>query len=314
MNIIFFGSTSDSVIVLSTLHQALDTKIKGHIVAVVTQPPRPVGRSQEITSTPVEIWAKEHHITVLSFASDDQKAWLYKNESEVINTLSSFSADICISASYGQKIPHETIQKAQYGGVNVHPSFLPHWKGADPVPWAIAAGDHQVGVSIVTIADKFDDGKILAQKKEAVLPTDTSDPLRTKLFTLGAALLVETLPKYIDKSIKGEPQDPTKGSYAGRKTRETGFEPWESIQQAFADEEEAKRIERKYRAFHPWPGLWTFMTDKKQEKAGKQKDKRLKILSCHLSSTLPFLVLDEVQLEGKNPVSYQQFQQAYLIS
>lgn len=290
--VIFFGSTSDSVLVLEKLPR---------VCAVVTQPARPVGRKQLVTPTSVEIWAKERRIPVLSFPSDPKKPWLYESEHQVVDTLESQKADLFVSVCFGQKIPWEAIKEVRYGGLNVHPSLLPRWRGADPVPWAILAGDHQTGVTIVTLSKEFDEGRIIAQKKIPIGDTDTSDPLRTKLFTLGADLLVEVLPRYFITPSKpplnirgGEGELP----YARRLTRDDGFETWDTIQKAFDDPEEAKRMDRKFRAFHPWPGLWT-----------KVKEKRLKILRITYNASR--ITLDIVQLEGRKPVSWKQFSCAY---
>lgn len=298
-NILFFGSTTDSVLVLEQLK-----KLKGwSIAAVVTQPPKPVGRDKIITPTPVEVWAKQHDITTLSFPSNPQKPWRYANDQQVIDTLQPIGADLFISASYGIKIPWESIQNTRYGGINIHPSILPRWRGADPVPWAILSGDHQIGVSVVTLSESFDEGTILAQKKIPILPTDTSGPLRTKLFEIGADLLINILPSYTRTGAK--PVHPTGGHeaaplpYARKLTREDGFEPWETLTAAIHEGRDAERIERKYRALHPWPGVWTLFSEK-----------RLKILALHRNNGI--LALDEVQLEGKKPVRWEQFQKAYL--
>ena len=295
MNVLFFGSTTDSVIVLEKLVSLKTITIS----CVITQPPRPVGRKQIITSTPSEIFAKGKNIPVLSFPSSVEKPWIFTNEQTVIDTLEPFQADLLISASYGQKIPTKTIQEARFGGLNVHPSLLPRWRGADPVPWAILSGDHQTGVTVVTLSEKFDEGKIIAQKKINITDNDFSDPLRTKLFAIGADLLGEVLPDYVAGSLKGHPQAKTDGPVSKRLTREHGFELWTSLQLAQKDQEEAQRIDRKYRAFTPWPGVWTTVNNK-----------RLKILTCHVSSD-SCLVIDTVQLEGKNPVSFTQYRQAY---
>ncbi len=295
MKILFFGSTGDSVIVADRLFAHKDVTI----AAVVTQPPRPVGRDQTITPTPVETWAKQHTIPVLTFPSDKGKPWLYEQESTVIDTLAPFEAELLISASYGQLIPTQTIASATYHGLNVHPSLLPRWRGADPVPWAIATGDHQTGVTVVTLSPEFDQGKIIAQKKVPIKPDDTSDPLRTQLFEIGAKLLVEVLADYISGKLHGDPQDKSGTPYARRLTRDDGYEPWEAIEKAATDEKEAGRIERKFRAFTPWPGLWTLL-----------RGKRVKILACHLTDH--HLSIDQVQLEGKKPVPYDEFARAYL--
>ncbi len=200
INVVFFGSTSDSVIVLDKLYTLTPTPYT--LSAVVTQPPKPVGREQVLTPTPVEIWTKEHTVPVLSFPTKPDKPWEYENEETVIDTLQTLKADLLVSASYGQKIPAATIQDAKFGGLNVHPSLLPRWRGADPVPWAILSGDHQAGVSVVTLAPTFDQGAIIAQKKVPITPEDTSDPFRTRLFTLGADLLIQSLPDYLTAKTK----------------------------------------------------------------------------------------------------------------
>jgi len=303
INILFFGSTTDSVIVLEKLVNlpacAGRSNVNWSIVAIVTQPPRPIGRNHIVTPTPVEVWSKKRNITVLSFESNPDKPWLYKDEQQVIDTLQSIQPDILISASYGQKIPWETILKAPYGGLNIHPSILPRWRGGDPVPWAILTGDHQIGVTVVTLAKKFDEGLIMAQKKIPISSNDTSDPLRTKLFVLGSELLVHLLPNHIRGAIKGIVQQSKNEPQAKRLSRDLGREPWEILEQVINEGKDTDRIERKFRALLPWPGVWT-----------SWEDKRLKILQLHLNNEK--LVIDTVQLEGKKPVSWEQFKKSYL--
>ena len=262
MKILFFGSTSDSVVVLE--------KLPG-VAAVVTQPPKPVGRKQIVTPTPVESWANQKNIPV--YTQPPRK-----------------DVDLIVSASYGEMIPIELIRSARYGGLNVHPSLLPRWRGGDPVPWAIMSGDDEIGVTVVTLSEKFDRGNIIAQKTILIGPQDTSGPLRTKLFQLGAELLVQALPDYCSGKNKGVAQTIGTAPYARRLKREDGFEPWENI----IDPKESPRIDRKFRALHPWPGLWTTFNEK-----------RLKIVGFDHVPTI-------VQMEGKTPVSWKQFQTAYL--
>lgn len=253
MKIIFFGSTSDSVLVLQKLQ---------NVVAVVTQPPKPVGRKQILTPTPVEVWAKNHDIPITT-----------------LDVIAPFKPDLLVSASYGEKIPADAIHAAHYGGLNLHPSLLPRWRGGDPVPWAIMSGDRQIGVTVVTLAEKFDQGAIIAQKKIPITEHDMSDPLRTKLFKMGADMLADVITKL---PVAGTPQKTENEPYAKRFTREDGFEPWEKI----IDPVESQRINRKFRALHPWPGLWTL-----------KDGKRLKILSFTHAPTI-------VQWEGKKPIPF----------
>jgi methionyl-tRNA formyltransferase len=312
INVLFFGSSTDSVSVLEKLCQApgLPAGKAGIICqAVVTQPPRPTGRTGIITPTPVELWAKQRNIPVLTFPSNGEKNWLYENEQTVINTLAPLKTDLVISASYGVKIPAKTISDARYGGLNIHPSILPRWRGADPVPWAILKGDHRTGVTVVTLSEEFDKGRIVAQKIIPITDTDTSDPLRSKLFIIGADLLITSLPAYLTSN--GLPVEPPKtesaSSYARKFTREDGFEPWKSL----IDTKESVRIYRKFRALHPWPGIWTTIRIMSHE-SGITEEKRLKIVSCHIQPATNTLQLDSVQLEGKKPVGFIQFRDAYL--
>jgi len=296
---LFFGSTTDSVIVLDALTACSVVRIS----AVVTQPPKPVGRNGVLTPTPVQDWAKKQTVTALSFPNAADKPWLYADEQKVINTLESVGAELIISASYGQKIPTKTLADARYGGLNVHPSILPRWRGGDPVPWAIMTGDHQTGVTVVSLAEHFDEGFMYAQKKIPVTDTDTSGPLRTKLFTIGAELLTSLLPQYLAGKAKGKPQTAHDEPYAKRLTRDTGFEPWDTFWEALAGNmKEATRIGRKFRALTPWPGLWTTVFH-------EGKEKRLKLISAIQRDSA--LIPETVQLEGKNPVSWKQFTTAY---
>lgn len=310
ISIIFFGSTSDSVTVARKLAEFSSNHREFDISAVVTQPPRPVGRKQVLTPTPVEVWAKENKIAVLSFPTNPNKPWLYENEQTVIDALQPFKADLIISACYGQKIPTQTIQSAKFGGLNIHPSLLPRWRGADPVPWAILTGDRQTGVTVLTLEEKFDAGKILGQKKIPLTDKDFSDPLRTKLFTLGADLLTELLPDYLSGKNKGKPQDYGDQPYARRLTRDDGFESWGVINEAINSGKEAERLNRKFRAFSPWPGLWTKINLQINKSTnGKWEEKRLKILD--LTPSANKLIINSVQLEGKKPVAFAVFRKAY---
>jgi len=348
---IFFGSTTDSVIVLNQLFSSSIVNCNVSICCVVTQPPRPAGRDKIITPTPVEILAKEHAIPVVSFASNKEKNWLYENEHTVIDTLEPFKADLIISASYGVKIPKKTISDAQFGGLNIHPSVLPRWRGADPVPWAIIADDRQIGVTVVTLSETFDTGIIVAQKKIPLTKADTSDPIRSKLFQLGAKLLIDSLPNYLsDTHAKPVTRNQQPHSYARKFTREDGYIPWELMQAALNNElgiknkelgienkfinniltqytdapiirdylkfrnPEASEIslgeilERFFRALSPWPGMWTTIGIRNTE-LGIRKEIRMKIIKLSMNNSQ--MIIDTVQLEGKKPMPFMQYVEAY---
>ena len=319
MTIIFFGSTSDSVIVADALHKVYP------IACVVTQPPKPVGRKQEITPTPVELWAKKHTIPVLSFPGDEEKPWLYLHEEDVINALATWKPDLLVSACYGQKIPTDTIKHAPFGGLNIHPSLLPRWRGADPIPWTILTDDRQTGVTLVTVLENFDEGNIIAQKKIAITDQDLPDPLRTHLFTMGATLLLQELPDYLSGKNNGTPQNQAHMTYARKLNRADGFIPWELLMAGIEGTDIPQKhtdiltnipgplsnaIIHMIRALSPWPGVWTIIKSKDEGLKMKGEEKRVKIIAAH--SEKEILIIDTVQLEGKNPVPWKQFADAYI--
>ncbi len=346
MNILFFGSTTDSVLVLDAIYGKTAGTHTLNIIAVVTQPPRPVGRKGIITPTPVQMWAEEHHISVLSFPSNSEKSWEYENEQSVIAALQPFQADLLLSASYGQKIPSKTIADAPFGGLNIHPSILPRWRGADPVPWAMIAGDHQTGVTLVTLSESFDKGKLVQQKKVPILDSDLADPLRTKLFGIGATLFLDTISEFKGGSFEETVKNQEVSSYARKFHKQDGYIPWELLQETMQQEPGAMNLEawkqiqaqypdvplfksyityqhgddpnsplgvifeRFFRALSPWPGLWTTIQVKSNSSAEMQQ-KRVKIIGCHVTSS-SLLSIDTVQLEGKTPTTFLQFKEAYL--
>lgn len=288
--IAFFGTPDYSVLVLDKLHTS-----GFPICAVVTKPPRPIGREKQLIETPVTNWAREKQIPTLQPSADSQKPWYFADETQLTTDLLAFKPELLISADYTQKIPLPLIQQTKHGGLNIHPSLLPSYRGPAPIPWALVQGETVIGVSIVTLSDTFDAGQIIAQKKIPVLPTDTTPSLLRKLFILGADLLISTLPKYLENPQSTTVVSTMPSSYFSRLTRDHGFEPWDAIKDATTGLD-AERIERKFRAFHPWPGLWTKIKLTAVEK-------RLKLLKLHLEDRK--LVLDEVQLEGKKPFNKQ---------
>ena len=321
MNILFFGSTTDSVTVLESLVTSKVLGEKDRIAAVITQPPRPIGRTNIPVPTPIESWGKSHKIPVLTFDTNPEKPWLFLDDDAVTNTLSTEKPDLLITACYGQKIPAALIALSKHGGLNIHPSLLPRWRGADPVPWTILSGDAQTGATVVTISEKFDQGKIIDQKKIPVDPKVSADDLRSELFRMGAELLVHILPDYLTGSNKGKSQDPTNTTVARKLTRSHGFIPWKILKAAMVGEGTeseipenfilmnaegtvAEKIQRALRAFSPWPGVWTTIH--------VPEEKRLKILEVHVEGEK--LIPDTVQMEGKKPVRWDIFTKSYVIA
>lgn len=319
---IFFGTSNNSIIVLEKLMS------NGYLCeTVITVPDKPIGRKQILTPSPVKIFAKKNNIPVLSFSSLNDLLVPPKSRQRRDEGGSSLGnlGDLvmfAVIADYGLLIPPEIIRLFPKGILNIHPSLLPAYQGATPVPFQILRGEKEGGVTIITINEKFDEGNIIAQEKFSILDHETTETLLIKGFIFGAKLLVKILPDYLDEKLKPLPQDLSKKSYFPRFTRNDGFIDWKVIQNMVKGnpiEEDDKpqcmklahipasktlfSIKRAIYALNPWPGVWTKINV-------KGSPKRLKILKVHFENNQ--LVLDLVQLEGKNPVNWKQFENAYL--
>jgi methionyl-tRNA formyltransferase len=296
MKIVFFGTPDYVLPILKAIHKKFVTGPGiSPITAVVTQPPRPVGRKQILTYSPVDKWAHEHDIPIHYSANE--------------LSIDDVKADLGILASYGEMIKKEVIRLFSHGILVIHPSLLPKYRGASPVPAAIASGDPETGVSIFKMDEKMDHGPVISQFREDISPDDTTEGLRNRLFEKSAEVLAELIGPYIRGKVKLKPQDNSQATYTKILKRADGF--------IDLTKDDPVVSERKFRAYDPWPGIWTYVYTTQDSKLNTQK--RMKINRAHLekkynkeSSVLSFkLVLDEVQLEGKGPVTWKQFKEAY---
>ena len=277
MKIVFFGTPDYVLPVLKEVHKKF---VVGPgispIVSIITQPPKPVGRKQILEYSAVDKWAHERQIDT------------FYNPDELLE--SNIDYDLGILASYGQIIKKEVIDSFSQGILVIHPSILPQYRGASPIQTAIANMDQETGVTVFKIDEKMDHGPIISQFREEILSNDTFQSLRTRLFEKSAEFLVDLIPNYIKQKIKPKEQEHELATYTNMITKADGLVDLKKDNPVI--------IEAKLRAFSPWPGIWTYF-----------KEKRIKILKAHLE--LGRLIIDEVQLEGKNPVSYQQFKESY---
>lgn len=195
--------------------------------------------------------------------------------------------DLIVVADYGAKIPQSLLDSVKFGGLNLHPSLLPKYRGATPVPWQILNQENTSGISIIKMTDQFDCGPIVAQQTVVIKPDDTALLLLQRCFTAGAELLIKILPDFLSGKIKLTPQ-PIKSPtpYCHRFTKQDGFISWKE----FKLSRQTPELDRKIRGLFPWPGVFTQMPNGK---------------------TLKLLPDKTVQLEGKNPISWQQFLAGY---
>jgi methionyl-tRNA formyltransferase len=325
IKIVFFGTPYYVIPILEALHKTFKERGVSPIEAVITQSPKPVGRKQILEYSAVDTWAHSKNIPIY-FDADK----LVKEK---------IKADVGILASYGDMIPSKVINYFKYGILVVHPSLLPDFRWGSPVPGALVTGTNPSGSTIIKMDDKWDHGPILTQFKEEILLSDNYQTLRDRLFERSAEVLVQALPAYLMGKINLKAQDDSKASFARMIKKEDAFVPPEILWSVISGQWFDKRIEMNVgflkigklpyttqctpttihnfiRAMTPWPGAWTTV---KLQSGRVKLLKRLKILKAHFDKTpstihhslTTKLVLDLVQLEGKTPVSWEQFKEGY---
>lgn len=197
--------------------------------------------------------------------------------------------EVAVLADFGFILPKETLTLFPKGIINVHGSLLPKYRGASPIQAAILNGEKETGVTLIKMDKGVDTGQILTQKKMEILPTDTYESLKKRMASVATELLIRTLPLYLRGRIKLQPQDNSKATKTYRLKKEDGEIDWKKG---------AEFIERQIRAFYPWPGSYFF-----------GGSKRIIIKKAHLENGK--LKIDELQVEGKNPIDWQSFKRGY---
>jgi methionyl-tRNA formyltransferase len=294
IKIIFFGTPDLSVPFLEALTNESDFEV----AAVVTRPDQPVGRKQILTPPPVKELALKKNIEVFQPKSLRLEARGSRQETDpppglCLPALASIGADLFIVVAYGKIIPQTVLDMPRLGCLNVHPSLLPKYRGPSPIQSAIANGDNETGLSIMLLDKGMDSGPILAQTKFPLAADETQITLTEKIKEIGPAFLIGTIKKFAAGKIKPVPQDNSQATVCKILNRDSGKIDWS---------EPAETIERKIRAYYPWPGSWTEI-----EHGGKTL--RVKILKASLREKR--LIFLEVQPEGQRPMEYEEFVRGY---
>ncbi len=232
MRIVFFGSPAYAV---PSLRACLDLP-GAEVVAVVTQPDRPRGRSGAALMTPVKELAVEAGIPLIL-----QPERVRRDTTEALSAL---APDVGVVAASGHILPTHLLEAFPHAVLNVHASLLPRHRGASPVSAAILAGDEESGASIMLVVRELDAGPVIARVATRIGPRDTTGALTERIADLGAALLAETLPRWVAGELAAEPQDEALVTYAPRLTKDDGRIDWGHP---------AEEIARAVRAYHPWP-------------------------------------------------------------
>ncbi|MEK5443182.1 MULTISPECIES: methionyl-tRNA formyltransferase [unclassified Fredinandcohnia] len=233
--IVFMGTPDFSVPVL---RQIIEDGYE--VVAVVTQPDRPVGRKRVLTPPPVKVEALNHRIPVLQPNKIREK--------EEIEKVLSYKPDLIVTAAFGQILPNELLEAPKFGCINVHASLLPELRGGAPIHYSILQGKKKTGVTIMYMVEKLDAGDILTQVEIPISETDHVGSLHDKLSVAGSKLLSETIPLLLADKITPIKQDDSKATFASNIKREQEKIDWTK---------DGEDIYNHIRGLHPWPVAYT---------------------------------------------------------
>lgn len=301
MQIVFIGT---GAIGLPTLRALMRTS-KHQLIGVVTQPDKPVGREQQIQPSPIKAALAASSLPVfqpLRIRNDD-----------AVEEIRGLAPDVIVVMAYGQILPKTVLEIPRIACLNLHASLLPKYRGAAPIQAAIAAGDAETGITIIYMDEGLDTGDMLGQTNLAIRPEETGGSLHDRLAQVAPGTLLGALDLLASRQAPRIPQEAVEATYSPKLTREDGKIDWS---------EPAELIERKIRAFDPWPGAFGQISDA----AGKTR--KLKIFRAAVSNqsfgdpgkiSIPdggevlvatghgALRLDEVQLEGKRRMKASDF-------
>lgn len=278
-NIIFFGSSEYSIVILKKLLKINDYNVS----AVVTKIDKPIGRNQQITPNPVALFAKQQNLNLLQIEEFTPEFKL-----EIRN----LKLDIGVCVAFGPPyFDQEMIDLPKYKIINIHPSPLPKYRGATPGPWQIINGETKSAVTFFQIDCLPDHGPIIAQIPFDITSTETATSFYNKAFDVASNNLEIILKSYILNPKSIYPQDHSQKSYFPKFDKDSAQINWSW---------DNNKISRFVRALIPWPVAWTYVTSKQ----GQQL--KMKIFSFN---TEPI----EVQIEGKKNTNWSEISKYYQV-
>ena len=316
MRIVFIGTGE---IGLPTLEALL--KSEHDVIGVVTQPDKPAGREQRIEPPPIKK-------AVTSGAPNASPARTSRalalpilqplriKDQQAIEDIAVFKPDVIVVMAYGQILPRDILNIPKVACLNLHASLLPRWRGAAPIQAAIAGGDPETGITVMYMDEGLDTGDILLQHRIDIRSNDTGGSLHERLAQIAPDALRHSLRLFGEGSAPRIPQDNSLATYAPKLKREDGRIDWS---------EPAQTIERKIRAFNPWPGAFMELAPLLLD-SGAAGGRNLKVFSASvvdlsgepgeilrsedelvIAASKGALSLSEVQLEGKRPMRASEF-------
>ena len=294
--ILFFGTPEFA---LPSLKALIETP--NEILGVVTQPDRPKGRGRKLTPPPIKVLAQKHNLPIYQPEAVRDKLFLKE--------VQQLKPDLLVVVAFGQFLPKALLEIPPLGGINVHPSLLPKYRGAAPINWAIINGETITGISIIKVSLQMDSGDILFQKAISIEPDETAGELHDKLATLGAEALLETIRQMQSGTIISIPQDDRLATYAPKLKREDGYIHWDKP---------AINIANLIRGLAPFPGAYTYLDGKllklfrpKTISASVEAPPGTIVEATHdglkISTGQGVLLIKEVQLQGKRRLPVKEF-------
>lgn len=234
LRVVFMGTPAFALPALEALHQAGYT-----IAAVYTQPPRPAGRGQKETPSPVHAYALAHGLPVFTPAS------LKSPETQA--AFAAHHADIAVVVAYGLLLPKPILDAPRLGCINIHPSLLPRWRGAAPIQRTLMAGDRETAVCIMQMSEGLDEGDVLLTERLAIPADMNAGTLHDTLAVMGARLTVAALEALGNGKVKAAPQSTQGVTYAKKIAKADGRIDWSHSADAIANQ---------VRALSPAPGAY----------------------------------------------------------
>jgi methionyl-tRNA formyltransferase len=297
MRVLFIGTGEIGVPVLRWLRESGEHELAG----VVTQPDKPVGREQRIEAPPIKAELAGSNVLVLQ-----PKRIKFE---DAVGEIRALAPDVIVVMAYGQILPPAVLKIPRIACLNLHASLLPKYRGAAPIQAAIVAGDGETGITVMYMDEGLDTGDVMLQKRIEIAPDETGGSLHDRLAEIAPAVLEEALSLLAAGTAPRLPQDSSAATYAPKLEREHGRIDWS---------EPATLIERKIRAFDPWPGAFAVLRDEAGMERKLKIHRAAAVDSCSadpanlvIPAKKGAVRLEEVQLEGKRRMSAAEFVRGY---
>jgi methionyl-tRNA formyltransferase len=294
--IIFLGTPQFAVPALEAL---IDEGYE--ILAVVTQPDRPKGRGQKLTPSPVKVLAQENNLQILQPERLDDS---------FLDILVSLRPDLLVVVAFGQIIPGSVLGSAKWGGINVHASLLPRYRGSAPIQWAIINNEKKTGLTIMRMDEGLDTGPMFMQQEVDVLEGETAGQLHDRLSSLAPGLLIKTLQGLAQGTIEEKRQDGSLATYAPKLKKEQGLIHWSWP---------SERLCGLIRGLDPWPGAFTcyegkmlklfscFLRDARRGSSVPGRIKGLTGKGLEIETGKGSVIVGEIQSPGKKRMPVREF-------